>query len=1047
MAINDSLTGPARQKWRLRFGLVESFILIFILFTGFELFVDYNERISSTRNHAENQFVQASKNVQVELADINDAINVILQSAKSYHDADIFDPVNARSANVLFISYLRQFPFFTSINTGDAAGSGYLLLRTGKQLRNRIKKADEKGLVTWFTLGEKGETIATEMRRDDYDPRKTPWYLNSVRKEGIAWSDPYSLRTTREVGITASMLLDSRPASKEVVGVDITLNDLSHKLAAFTAEIKGLRAYLITQNGTVIASSEVEQFLSTLPKDNDPLAKIGNGRYPIAEKALQSRAGGKARSFNFDNTKFLAIMEPISFLPTGQYNLLLTVPEEELVGNFARDALWKLILEFFLLSVAGVWCFFRYITPLKRIVGAIKEFGAGKITILPADAARKDEIGDLASEFIQMTNALAGQDKTLRESEARYRSLFENMLNGFAYCRMLFEDGKPMDFIYLAVNDAFEAQTGLKNVVGRKVSEVIPGIREADPQLFEVYGRVAMTGKAESFEVFVEALQNWFLISVYSPAHEHFVALFDVVTERKRAERSLAEKEAHQRILIETIPDLIWLKDADGIYLSCNKKFEQFFGAMEADIVGKADYDFVNKELADFFRAHDRKAMEAGKPTSNLEWITFASDGHRALLNTIKTPMCDGEGKLLGVLGIGRDITEYNKLEEQLLHSQKMESIGTLAGGIAHDFNNILSAIIGYGQFTLMKMAADDKLRHNIESMLEAADRAAHLTKDLLLFSRKQGIDKKQLDLNEVIKKVEKFLKKVIGEDISCLTTLYEDQLPVIADAYQLEQVLMNLATNAGHAMPQGGVLTVTTEAVKLNGEFIAAHGYGKPGPYALIAVSDTGIGMDEATQKRIFEPFFTTKEVGKGTGLGLSVAYGIIKQHDGYINVYSEPDTGTTFRIYLPLNVAETGQESPALQEGTEIGGTETILLAEDDEQVRILTASVLENAGYTVIAADDGVDAVSKFKLSGERIDLLLFDLIMPKMNGKDALDEIRKVRSGIKAIFSSGYAPETIRQKVSNMDGAHLIAKPVSPTELLRKVRSVLDEKPAS
>jgi PAS domain S-box-containing protein len=1042
MAVNVSLNGPASRKWRMRFGLVESFVLIFILFTGFELLVDYNERISTAHKNAESLFVQMSRNVQTEFEDIQVAVNLILHSAKEYGDADLLNPANPRATNALFIFFLRQYPVISSINTGDAAGNGYLLLRTGQQLRNRIKKGEEKGWATWINLGEKGEFIFVEKLRDDYDPRTTPWYRNSVSREEIVWSDPYSMRTTRDVGITASMSIGSGKRSGEVIGADIMLKDMSQLLAGLTKEIKGLTAHLLTQDGTVIASSEVEQFLSLLPQNDEPLVRAGNGRYPSVEKALQARTGGKVQSFSFDNERFLAVIEPVSLSPKSKYKLVLTVSEKALAGNIVQDLLWKLILEFLLLTAAGVWYFFRYINPIIRIVGAIKEFGAGKFRKLSVDAGRKDEIGDLASEFITMTDTLTGQDKSLRESEARYRSLFENMLNGFAYCQMLFEDGKPVDFIYLAVNDAFDSQTGLKDVVGRKVSEVIPGIREADPQLFEVYGRVAITGQPESFEIYVEALSDWYSISVYSPASEHFVAVFDVITERKLAERSLAEKEAQQRILIETIPDLVWLKDADGIYLLCNKMFEQFFGAGEADIVGKTDYDFVSKELADFFRDHDRKAMEAGKPSSNLEWITFASDGHRALLNTIKTPMRDAGGKLLGVLGIGRDITEYHKLEEQLLHSQKMESIGTLAGGIAHDFNNILSAIIGYGEFTLMKMAADDQLRHNIESMLQAADRATHLTKELLLFSRKQPIDKKPVDLNEVVTRVEKFLKKVIGEDISFRSTLYEARLPVFADPYQLEQVLMNLATNARDSIPQGGSLTVTTAKAVLNGEFAAAHGYGKPGPYAFITVSDTGTGMDEATQKRIFEPFFTTKEVGKGTGLGLSVAYGIIKQHDGFINVYSEPGTGTTFRIYLPLDVAETGQESPAQQERAAIGGTETILLAEDDEQVRILSASILENAGYTVIAAVDGADAVRKFAESGERIDLLLLDLIMPKMNGKEAFDKIRELQPEIKVIFASGYAPETIMQKASMAVGAHMITKPILPTELLRKVRSVLD-----
>jgi PAS domain S-box-containing protein len=278
--------------------------------------------------------------------------------------------------------------------------------------------------------------------------------------------------------------------------------------------------------------------------------------------------------------------------------------------------------------------------------------------------------------------------------------------------------------------------------------------------------------------------------------------------------------------------------------------FERFFGAREADIVGKTDYDFVDRALADFFREHDKRAMAAGKPTSNEEWITFAEDGHRALLDTIKTPVHDPEGRLIGVLGIARDITGHRTLEEQLRQAQKMESIGTLAGGIAHDFNNILSAIIGYGHITLMKMPQDDPLRLNIEHMLESADRAAALTQSLLAFSRKQIMERKSVDLNKILRKVEKFLARVIGEDVEIRMILDEKLLTIFSDAGQLEQVFMNLATNARDAMPQGGSFTIETAVTELDYGFITTHGYGKPGNYAMIAATDTGIGMNEETRK-----------------------------------------------------------------------------------------------------------------------------------------------------------------------------------------------------
>jgi CheY-like chemotaxis protein len=343
-----------------------------------------------------------------------------------------------------------------------------------------------------------------------------------------------------------------------------------------------------------------------------------------------------------------------------------------------------------------------------------------------------------------------------------------------------------------------------------------------------------------------------------------------------------------------------------------------------------------------------------------------------------------------------------------------------------------------------MKMERDDPQRLNIECILEAADKAAYLTKDLLLFSRKQANERKPADLNEIIRKMEKFLKRVIGEDIECKTKISEHPLTVFADSHQLEQVFMNLATNARDAMPAGGTFIVTAAQVHLNEAFMAAHGYGKPGPYALITVSDTGKGMDEATQKRIYEPFFTTKEVGKGTGLGLSVVYGIISQHEGYLNAYSEPGNGTIFRIYLPVIAAAASKETIAQKEEVPVWGIETVLIAEDDAALRKLSSTILKKYGYTVIEAVDGVDAVRKFMENKESIQLLLSDIVMPKMKGKEAYDEIQKIKPDMKVIFCSGYEPDIVQQKASIKSDAQMIYKPFSPLALLRKVREVLDEK---
>lgn len=508
--------------------------------------------------------------------------------------------------------------------------------------------------------------------------------------------------------------------------------------------------------------------------------------------------------------------------------------------------------------------------------------------------------------------------------------------------------------------------------------------------------------------------------------------------ERKRSAEAIQIAASEWSASFDAMVDGVSIHSVDHTILNANQSLFQILGKISVEVIGKKCYQiFHEKEcpLADCPLNHtvatnQRTYAEIFEPTLD-KWLAVST-----------APIMDGSGCLTRIVHTIRDITEQRKLEEQLRHSQKMESVGTLAGGVAHDFNNILTAIIGYGSLTHMKMAADDPLRHNIESMLEAADRAAQLTKELLLFSRKHAIDKKSVDLNAVVARVEKFLIKVIGEDIEYKTVLKEAPLTVLADQYQLEQVLMNLVTNARDSMPQGGILTVTTATVSLDREFITSHGYGKPGAYAQIAVTDTGTGMNGATQLRIFEPFFTTKEVGKGTGLGLAVTYGIVKQHDGYITVYSEPGSGTTFRIYLPIISAEEQETSLAELAEVAIGGTETILLAEDDKAVRELTNSVLAEHGYTVIMALDGVDAVTKFEENSQAIDLLLLDINMPRMNGKDAFDVIQKIRPGIKAIFSSGYASETIRQKVSLADSIRLISKPISPKELLKEVRKMLD-----
>lgn len=389
------------------------------------------------------------------------------------------------------------------------------------------------------------------------------------------------------------------------------------------------------------------------------------------------------------------------------------------------------------------------------------------------------------------------------------------------------------------------------------------------------------------------------------------------------------------------------------------------------------------------------------------------------------------------------EIVERNKLEAQLRHVQKMEAIGQLAGGIAHDFNNILTAIIGYASFLQMKMKENDPLRHNADQILASAERAANLTYQLLTFSRKQIIHKRPINLNEVINNIKGLLSRLLGEHIELNIVLPDENMAIMADPGQIEQVLINLSTNARDAMPNGGILSIETKLTAIDTTFIKTHGYGEPGIYALISVTDTGAGIAENLKDRIFEPFFTTKELGRGTGLGLSIIYGIIKQHGGYVSVNSEPGKGTTFNTYIPVTTSKV--EEPAPKDFiAPMGGLETILLAEDDDDVRNFTNMILEEFGYTVIKAVDGEEAVKKFIKNKDNIDLLLFDLVMPKKNGKDAYEEIKKLKPDIKALFASGYASDFIHKKEIIEQGLNFISKPVPPREMLKKVREVLDKK---
>ncbi len=525
------------------------------------------------------------------------------------------------------------------------------------------------------------------------------------------------------------------------------------------------------------------------------------------------------------------------------------------------------------------------------------------------------------------------------------------------------------------------------------------------------------------------------------------LALLSALEDQKLSDAALRESETKYREMIESLNDVVFTVTDEGVLSYVSPSIFAMSGYAPEELVGRPFSAFIL--LDDLPGLQQKMRATLGGRREPSEFRCRAKDGRIRWVHSSSRPIIEGD-RITGLRGVLSDITERKQaetkreqLEAQLLQSQKMESIGRLAGGVAHDFNNCLNVIRGFTQMCLADLREGEPLADHLGQVLKASDRAASLTRQLLAFGRKQVLQPEVLDLNQVLAEMEKMLRQIIGEDIELVRLPAPDLGLIKADPGQLGQVIMNLAVNARDAMPEGGRLTIETKNVQLDAEYAARHEEVAAGPYVMVAVTDTGIGMDEQTLSRLFEPFFTTKSAGRGTGLGLSTAYGIVKQSGGSICVDSELGRGTTFKLYLPrkLSAVATAAAKPR-PIPLRATGDETILVVEDEEALRQLTARLLENAGYTVLSAADGEQALATYERHAGRIDLLLTDVVMPRMNGRLLAERLTKAGPALKILYMSGYTDDAILHHGVLDTGTQFLAKPFTEVDLTRKIRAVLD-----
>ncbi|MBI5534020.1 MAG: PAS domain S-box protein [Deltaproteobacteria bacterium] len=657
----------------------------------------------------------------------------------------------------------------------------------------------------------------------------------------------------------------------------------------------------------------------------------------------------------------------------------------------------------------------------------------------------KFELG-VTAEWVSLSvpermTELEAANRRMTNERARYWTVFQSMAEP-AYV-------VDNDMNLIAVNTALEKFYGqpsseilnrpCRDVLNHSLCDTCP-LREAmrDRRTFSgVEQQIPVRGKNRT------VLMSGSFLDDISGKYAGGVVLLQDITERKSAEIALRDGERKYRTIFETVAMLILTIDQSGTVLDCNPRIEGTLGYKREEVVGRSLGALLPPDVRDRAAAHLRDLVGGGI-LRDQDYRMVKKDGSPIEVRVDSSSICDEDGRFDRAIILIDDITAERKLEARLVQAQKMEAVGRLAGGVAHDFNNLLTVIIGSSTFLDRKMPQGDPMRVELEQISRAAERGASLTRQLLAFSRRQVLRSQVLSVNSIITDLDGMMRRIIGEDIVLDAELEPELGCVRADSTQIEQVIMNLAVNARDAMVHGGRLVIRTSRALIDeGEAAVRPGL-KPGPHVLLQVIDTGAGMDEETKLQVFEPFFTTKP--RGTGLGLSTAYGIVRQSGGHIACESHPGGGTTFSVWLPLVDEARSQPEPAAGVRGESRGSEIVLLVEDEPSVRELASETLRASGYTVLEASDGDEALRIASGQAGSIDLLVTDVVMPHMSGRELAQRLLQQRAGVRVLFISGYASES-GGPGSLPAGAELLLKPFTPQELSSRARSVLDAAPSS